>query len=114
MAQPSPSVNYNEEAFLNELKEEIATHKKTAAIAGFFLFGAFVAVPVSVLIGSKLLAVGAACWIASFFLACSAINAARKMDQAAEKLSAVKLTVVMDGRQKQNIQPNSFFPIGMN
>lgn len=107
-------MNHNEKAFLNELKEEIAAHKKTVAIAGFFLFVAFAAIPVSVLIGSKLLATGAVCWIASFSLTCSAIDATKKMEEAFDRLEAVKLTVAPKKQQNASLHPGLFFVIGMN
>ena len=107
-------MNQNEKALFNELKSEIATHKKTLAIAGFFLSCAFAAIPVSVLIGSKLVGIAAICWIFSFLLTCSAIDATKKMEQATEKLDALKLTVAMEEQQNPVLQSNSFFSIGMN
>lgn len=107
-------MNQNEKALFNELKSEIATHKKTLAIAGFFLSCAFAAIPVSVLIGSKLVGIAAICWIFSFLLTCSAIDATKKMEQTTEKLDALKLTVAMEEQQNPVLQSNSFFSIGMN
>jgi len=107
-------MNQNEKALFNELKSEIATHKKTLAIAGFFLSCAFAAIPASVLIGSKLAGIAAICWIFSFLLTCSAIDATKKMEQATEKLDALKLTVAMEEQQNPVLQSNSFFSIGMN
>lgn len=107
-------MNQNEKALFNELKSEIATHKKTLAIAGFFLSCAFAAIPVSVLIGSKLVGIAAICWIFSFLLTCSAIDATKKIEQATEKLDALKLTVAMEEQQNLVLQSNSFFSIGMN
>lgn len=107
-------MNQNEKALFNELKSEIATHKKTLAIAGFFLSCAFAAIPASVLIGSKLVGIAAICWISSFLSTCSAIDATKKMEQATEKLDALKLTVAMEEQQNPVLQSNSFFSIGMN
>jgi hypothetical protein len=107
-------MNQNEKALFNELKSEIATHKKTLAIAGFFLSCAFVAIPASALIGSKIVGIAAICWIFSFLLTCSAIDATKKMEQATEKLDALKLTVAMEEQQNPVLQSNSFFSIGMN
>lgn len=107
-------MNQNEKALFNELKSEIATHKKTLAIAGFFLSCAFAAIPASVLIGSKLVGIAAICWIFSFLLTCSAIDATKKMEQATEKLDALKLTVAMEEQQNPVLRSNSFFSTGMN
>ena len=107
-------MNQNEKALFNELKSEIATHKKTLAIAGFFLSCAFAAIPASALIGSKLVGIVAICWIFSFILTCSAIDATKKMEQATEKLDALKLTVAMEEQQNPVLQSNSSFSIGMN
>ena len=107
-------MNQNEKALFGELKSEIAAHKKTVAIAGFFLSCAFAAIPASVLTGSKLVGIAAICWIFSFLLTCNAIDATKKIKQATEKLDALKLTVAMEERQNQSLRPNSFFPIGMD